>query len=371
MQPHRSARRLLRCCVAILALCAGTSFAQSAYVTVLEGDAVSRSPDNSQFRVAPGMPVANGQTVTAFPGARMEIRAGATLLRLDGDSEATFTWIDARAVRVSLAYGVLQARLLSPVNVQRVEIGMPAGYLVPLEPGRFRVDFPRGSAVASVSAVGGAAQLTGPAGAATLPANARFEISLAPPRGYRAVPPYTDAFDDWSLALDQRYDEAYAQRAPEPYYAEPPPVAYGGPAWIPPPIYAAPIYGGPIYRPYRYYPYPHPRPPVIVPPPVRPPVVLPPRVPGFPPPHVRPPVAGVPPHPAPPALAPPQRPPAMPPPQRPPIAVAPPPPVPRPGLPQAAPPRGMFGNPIGAAPPVGRGPPPSPGGRDGRGWGPR
>lgn len=158
-------------------------------------------------------PVTSQNIVSTASGARTEIRIGSTAVRLDANSELEITQLDDEHVNLYLTQGGASIRVKSRDAAHDFELETPQGVVLLAEPSRLRVDAERQPNTTVVSLFGGAARFEGPGTKFSLRAGNRVEVADGNIRmSDTRAGDYTDEFDHWSVARDQRDDASVSAR---------------------------------------------------------------------------------------------------------------------------------------------------------------
>jgi hypothetical protein len=207
--------------------------------SLVEGD-VAYLRDGEWHPLPLNWPITTGTRLSAAPGARAEVRIGSTAIRLDGATELEFARLDDDAIALRLLHGTIDARVRNAEVARELSVETPEARATPLEPGRYRVDSGAARDTTAVSADLGAARVEAGDNAVVVRAGRRAEVW----RGgdFRLTDARADAFDEWALARDRRYDASRSAR-----YVSPETTGYEsldehgdwrevpqyGPVWIP------------------------------------------------------------------------------------------------------------------------------------------
>ena len=158
-------------------------------------------------------PVTSQNIVSTASGARTEIRIGSTAVRLDANSELEITQLDDAHVNFYLTQGGASIRVKSRDIAHDFELETPQGLVLLAEPSRLRVDAERQPHTTAISLFGGAARFEGPGTKLSLRAGNRIEVVDGDVRmSDTRAGDYTDEFDHWSVARDQRDDTSVSAR---------------------------------------------------------------------------------------------------------------------------------------------------------------
>jgi hypothetical protein len=207
--------------------------------SLVEGD-VAYLRDGDWHPLPLNWPITTGTRLSAAPGARAEVRIGSTAIRLDGATELEFARLDDDAIVLRLLHGTIDVRVRSAEVARELSVETPEARALPLEPGRFRIDAGLTADTTAVSADAGSARVEAGDNAVVVRAGKRAEVW----RGgdFRLTDARADAFDEWALARDRRYDASRSAR-----YVSPETTGYEsldehgdwrevpqyGPVWIP------------------------------------------------------------------------------------------------------------------------------------------
>ena len=230
--------------------------ARVATLSALEGGA-QLAPDGRNFMPASlNWPVTTGTRLVVDPGARAELHAGWSALRLGPRADLGVTELDDDTLQVALTDGVLSLRVRQLQPGERVEIDTPQLALVAAQPGEYRLDVDPRANTTRLTVHAGSATVYGAAGQSSS-VGARQQVLY---RGRalevtQAGPAWRDDFDQWVAgrdALEERSRSAQFVPRDLPGYAQLD--AYGewaqdpsyGPVWYPQVGLAA------DWAPYRY-----------------------------------------------------------------------------------------------------------------------
>ena len=200
-------RVLVSCALALASLAAAAEPDPPARVgraSLVEGD-VAYLREGEWIPLPVNWPITTGTRLSAAPGARAEVRAGSTAIRLAGATEVEVTQLDDDAIALRLLNGTIDARVRDGEVARAFSVATPEARATLLEPGRYRFDAGVVPETTAVSADIGAARVEAGGNSFVVRPGKRAEVwrngdvLLAEAR--------PDAFDEWALARDRR-DEA-------------------------------------------------------------------------------------------------------------------------------------------------------------------
>src|SRR5688572_3137890 len=127
---------------------------------------LSYSPagDGEWYDARRNRPLVRGDALWSDRGARAELQAGSTWLRMDGETSLEFLQLDDRMLQVEVAEGSLNVRVRRMYPGQRVEIDTPNFALVIDRPGSFRIDVDRENDNTTIQSHDGVATVYGTGG---------------------------------------------------------------------------------------------------------------------------------------------------------------------------------------------------------------
>lgn len=196
-------------------LVASAAAAQTAVLSHVEGSvAVSAQGDEEWLEVRGRHSLRQRDRLWTDPKSRVEIQAGAHLLRLDAQSHLSIDKLAQGVTQVSLRRGSVQARVGPVAAAENVEIDTPNVAVRAVSAGSLRVDVDAQRSVTQVSVVQGSARVFGQSGQAReLHAGQTATFAgraLAQAAAVRTLAT-TDGFDRW---LQQRERVAAVPKAP-------------------------------------------------------------------------------------------------------------------------------------------------------------
>lgn len=158
-------------------------------------------------------PVTTGDTLSAAPGSRAEVRIGSTAIRLDGDSELEFAVLDDRRLQLRLMRGTVSARIRDPEQARQFTLGTPAGSVALHDVGAYRFEAERRPYTTVVTVFQGTAAFAGERLSLSIRTGQRAEVfDGRQGQDYAMTAAIADDFDAWSQARDRRDDEARSVR---------------------------------------------------------------------------------------------------------------------------------------------------------------
>src|SRR6059036_2572991 len=158
-------------------------------------------------------PLHGGDHLWTDADARAEITLGSTALRLAPYTAFGFLALDDHTTQVRLSQGSLSVRLRNLDDDDSFEIDTPTGAVSLLRPGSYRVDVDSSGDTTTVTVRHGEAEVTANGSAFSVHANdAAVVIGTDAPSYdiHAALRP--DAWEDWCVARDRRWDEARSAR---------------------------------------------------------------------------------------------------------------------------------------------------------------
>jgi len=181
--------------------------------SLVEGD-VAYAHDGAWTRLPLNWPLTTGARLSAAPGARAELRVGSTAIRLAEATELEVVRLDDDAIALRLLRGTIDVRVRTAEVARELAVETPEGRVVPLAPGRLRVDAGLEADTTAVSADGGSARIEAAGNALVVRPGTRVEVSRNGDSALAAAQP--DAFDEWARARDRRYDASPSARYVSP-----------------------------------------------------------------------------------------------------------------------------------------------------------
>src|SRR2546426_1026172 len=158
-------------------------------------------------------PLTTGDHLWTDADARAEITIGSSAIRLASQSAFGFLALDDRTTQVRLSQGTLAVRLRHLGDDESFEIDTPNGAVSLLRPGSYRVDVDSSGDTTTVTVRHGEAEVTANGSAFSVHADdAAVVIGTDAPSYdiHAALRP--DAWEDWCVARDRRWDEARSAR---------------------------------------------------------------------------------------------------------------------------------------------------------------
>jgi len=149
-------------------------------------------------------PLVQGDRIAVDPDGRAEIRLGAVVLRVDGDSELELQALDEGRVEAWLVNGGLAMQVLSDAAARQTRLRTREGSFDPLGPGHYRLEADEQGSHAGVWR--GAMQYQGPENLLRIDHGERYRVWLAADTGYarsESEPMPTDALSSWALAAER------------------------------------------------------------------------------------------------------------------------------------------------------------------------
>jgi hypothetical protein len=219
----RSPRFLLAIAAVAALLAAGAAQAQQRFydppgrvarISDMRGY-ISYSPagDGEWYDAHRNRPLVRGDALWSDRGARAELQAGSTWIRIDQETSLEFLQLDDRMVQVQVAEGTVNVRVRRLYPGQRIEIDTPNVAFVIDRPGNFRLDVDRDADNTTIEARQGGGRVYGVGG--------RFDVRNGDVvvfygedvRDYELYGfPGMDAFDRYARMRDQRIDRSQSLR---------------------------------------------------------------------------------------------------------------------------------------------------------------
>src|SRR4249919_508860 len=149
----RIPNRLLAAAAALgLLLASASASAQRFYdppgrvarISDMHGDiAYSPAGDGDWYSAPRNRPLVRGDALWADRGARAELQAGSTWIRMDQETSLAFLELSDRMLQLEVTEGTLNVRVRRMAPGQRIEVDTPNLALVLDHPGNFRIDVDR------------------------------------------------------------------------------------------------------------------------------------------------------------------------------------------------------------------------------------
>jgi hypothetical protein len=178
-------------------------------LSALEGSATLQQGDAPPQPAALNWPVTGGERLLTAPGARLELRVGATALQLDGDTALDVDALDEQRVALRLEHGRLALRVRSGEEAHALALSTPQGRLSVSGPGRWRVEAGLAPDTSSVAALDAPAEFLGNDDGgthATVQPGHRLRVSGQRVLALQDLPLDTLAFDRW-VAEREAHDD--------------------------------------------------------------------------------------------------------------------------------------------------------------------
>jgi hypothetical protein len=178
--------------------------ARVARIGDLDGTVSLMTAGAQQWSDAPAnYPMISGDRIYTDQGARVEVQAGSTQVRMWGGTDLTLTNLTDDYEQIGLAQGSIRVRIYGLNRDGTVEVDTPNGAVVITRPGDYRIDAYQGDAGSDVVVNAGEVQITGPGVNQELEAgqavrlNGSDQIQMTPVD----VPGFDD-LDNWSIQRD-------------------------------------------------------------------------------------------------------------------------------------------------------------------------
>lgn len=195
-------------------LAASAAWAQTAVLSHVEGSvAVSAQGDEEWLEVRGRHALRQRDRLWTDPKSRVEVQAGAHLLRLDAQSHLSVDKLSAAATQVSLRRGSMQARVGPVAPTENFEIDTPNVAVRATSAGSLRVDVDAQRGVTQVSVAQGSARVFGQSGQAR-ELQAGQVATFAGRALAQAAPVRAAAADGFERWLQQRERVAAGPKAP-------------------------------------------------------------------------------------------------------------------------------------------------------------
>lgn len=158
-------------------------------------------------------PLTTGDQLWADSGARGELHAGSTALRVDQQTALSIVDLDDATLQLKVTQGGLSTRVRALPTGQTVEIDTPNVAMQVNSPGEFRVDVAPDGSSTTVTLREGTATLYGDGGSYQMVAGqqARF-VGVNLQQQSAGPAPAPDAFDQWVATRDRAEDGSVSAR---------------------------------------------------------------------------------------------------------------------------------------------------------------
>lgn len=184
---------------------------QIARLSLLDGTVQLRSAQEDLWQLPLlNWPITSGDRLRTGPAARAEIRAGSTVLRLDGESELHIERLDGERLELRLLGGSLAVRVRHPDQAEGFLLVSSQGDARLQQPGRYRFDVT--DQALAITAHDGVVEFTAADETVVLRSPSRTQLWHAGSLQYYSHEPRQDDFDDWNFALDERDDALSGRR---------------------------------------------------------------------------------------------------------------------------------------------------------------
>ncbi|WP_374363586.1 DUF6600 domain-containing protein [Pseudoduganella danionis] len=170
---------------------------------------VTLTDDDQAVPAGLNWPVVAGNHIHTASGARGEVRAGSTAVRVDGDSDLEVLDLDDDILRLRLNYGSVSIRLRNPELIRNFELITPQARITLLEPGLLRVDAERLADTSQIRLLAGSARVTGAGATLTLASGRAAEINS---NDVRTLLAQTDGFNRWADERERVGDGSVSAR---------------------------------------------------------------------------------------------------------------------------------------------------------------
>jgi len=177
-------------------------------VAAVQGQ-VTLTGDDDAVPAGLNWPVVAGNHIHTASGARSDVRAGSSAIRVDGDSDVEILDLDDDILRLRLNYGSVSIRLRSPEQVRNFELITPQARITLLEPGLLRVDAERLADTSQIRVLAGSARVNGAGASLTLTSGRAAEINS---NDVRTLLAQTDGFDRWADERERSSDASVSTR---------------------------------------------------------------------------------------------------------------------------------------------------------------
>jgi hypothetical protein len=207
--------------VAVLGLLARAGFASAdppgrvARINHAQGSvAFAPAGDNEWTDAARNRPLARGDRVWTDRGARADLQAGSSAVRLDGQTHLHIVALDDLSTQLSVTQGAVSVRVRSLPEGENFEIVTPNLAYRAAHPGEYRIDVDPVHSTTRVTIHSGTGAVYGENGQA-LPLGGGQQItfrgrSLAQVSAHEAPP--QDAFDRWAIDRSRLEDQSISAR---------------------------------------------------------------------------------------------------------------------------------------------------------------
>ena len=218
----RPSRFLLAAAAVVALLAAGAASAQRFYdppgrvarISDMRGY-LSYSPagDGEWYDAHRNRPIVRGDALWSDRGARAELQAGSTWIRIDQETSLEFLELNDRMLQVEVAEGSVNVRVRRLYPGQRVEVDTPNLAFVIDRPGNFRLDVDREGDNTTIEARQGGGRVYGVGGRFDVRGGDVVVFYGEDVRDYEMYAfPGMDSFDRYARQRDQRIDRSLSLR---------------------------------------------------------------------------------------------------------------------------------------------------------------
>jgi hypothetical protein len=158
-------------------------------------------------------PLTTGDHLWTQPGARAELHAGSTAIRMASETALAFLNLDDRAVQLSLTEGTIDVRILALAPGENFEVDTPNAAISLIQPGDYHVDSHSDANLTVVATLIGTANVTaGGSTIAVLPRQSARITGLDQTTQETGPAPPPNEFDQWCAARDAREAQSQSVR---------------------------------------------------------------------------------------------------------------------------------------------------------------
>jgi hypothetical protein len=215
--------RKLGCCTVLLAMAAAPVLAQAqagdppsrvARLNFKSGSVSFRPGSVEDWTEASlNYPLTIGDRLWTQPGARAELHAGSTAIRMASETALAFLNLDDRTVQLSLTEGTIDVHILGLMAGESFEVDTPNAAVSLIQPGDYHVDSHSDSNLTVVATLIGTANVT--AGGSTIavyPRQSARITGLDQTTQETGPAPPPNEFDQWCAARDAREAQSQSVR---------------------------------------------------------------------------------------------------------------------------------------------------------------
>ena len=185
-----------------------------ARITFLRGDVSLQASGTDDWSDAPpNYPMVGGDRIYTANAARALLQLGGAELRIGGATDVTLTNLTDDFEQLALSQGSVRLRVFQIDPKSQIEVDTPNGAVLISTPGDYRINANPQAGGSDVVVNAGDAQLTGPNVNFNLTGGYAMQMYGSNPIQiqYEDFPPF-DSLDEWSVNLDQRYQNSVSAR---------------------------------------------------------------------------------------------------------------------------------------------------------------